>query len=1023
MLTLVVRYALRYPWLVLLVAAMLLVFGMQTVRTTAYDVFPDFVPPQATVQTEAPGYVAEQVETLVTRPLESIISGTNGVEAVRSESIQGLSVITITFKEGSDPFRARQQVAEALTGAPPQLPAGVGSPVITPLTSSTMDLLKIGFVSDRMSPMNLRDLVQWTVRPRLLAAHGVARANVFGGEQRRIEVRVRPDALLAHRLSLSDVAAATRHILQINGGGFADTPNQRILIQPGSGNVSTAAIAGTILPTGTDVGALHIGDVADVVEAPAPAFGDALIMGRPGVLMTLSSQYGANTLDATNAVEAALAELTPALRAKGVTIYPALHRPANFIGTALSGIERDLMIGAAMIAVVLLLFLRDLRVAAITFLSIPLSLLTALIVLDLMGQTINTMTLGGLAVALGVVIDDAIVDIENIVRRLRGAGPDAERRAIIEAASIEVRGPVVYATFVLALTVMPILFLTGLQGAFFAPLALSFLLATLASLVVAMTVTPALALLLLSRSEPHPEPRLLTRFKAWHASLTGRLLAFPRPIALVVLGIGAAALLGATMFGDALLPSFRERHYVIQVNGPVGASFAWMRDTSTRLSKQLLAIPAVLSVETEMGRAEAGEDTWEPNRGEFHVRLRNVGGRDEDVALEKIRALLAATPALQSEVTTFLGDRISESLSGETAAVSINVMGGDLDTLDRVASEIAAQLRATPGAADVQVAMQPGTPILRVTLDPARMALHGVDPADVGEAIDAVFEGVPAGQLNLADRTIAAAVVVPPDLRRDPEDVGDMLVRGANGQAVRLAEISTITLEQGRAIIAHDGGQRRQIVNANVAGGDVGGFVARAKQQVASNVRLPAGVYLSWRGEAEGQAAAVRQLASHVSLAAIAIVALLILAFSGIRPALLIIAGMPLALAGGVIAVAFDGGVLSLGALVGFVTLFGISARNAILLVSHADQLVEREGLPWSPETLLHAVRERVTPILMTALVTAFGLAPLALESGQAGREVQGPMAMVILGGLISSLLLTLLLLPALIWRWRYRHR
>jgi Cu/Ag efflux pump CusA len=397
-----------------------------------------------------------------------------------------------------------------------------------------------------------------------------------------------------------------------------------------------------------------------------------------------------------------------------------------------------------------------------------------------------------------------------------------------------------------------------------------------------------------------------------------------------------------------------------------------------------------------------------------------VSGAGEDAALEKIRAVLDGTPALQSEVTTFLGDRISESLSGETAAVAVSVQGGDLDTLDRVAGQVAAQLRVTPKAADVQLKMQPGTPILRIALDPERMALHGVDPANAAEAIDALFEGVPAGQLSLADRTVAATVVVPPELRRDPEAVGEMLVRGTNGQAVRLADIATIALEEGRAMIAHDAGQRRQVVTANVTGNDVTGFVTQAQQRIAANMKLPAGVYLSWNGQAEGQAAAARQLASHIALASVAIFALLILAFGGVRPAMLIVIGMPLALAGGVIAVWIGGGLLSLGALVGFVTLFGISARNSILLISHADHLVSEEGERWSAATVLRAARERVTPILMTALVTAFGLAPLALESGQAGREVQGPMAMVILGGLVSSLVLTLLLLPSLILRWRY---
>lgn len=1019
MLTLIVRQSLRRPWLVLVAAIMLLVFGVASLRSAAFDVFPDFVPPQASIQTEVPGFTPRQVEMLVTRPLEAVVNGANGVESVRSESIQGLSVINVTFREGVDPYRARQQVAEALADAIPRLPPGADAPRITPLTSSTMDLLKVGFVSDRLSPMELRDMVEWVVRPRLLAAPGVARANIFGGEQRRIEVQGDPAKLLARNLTFADLATAVDHAVNVNGGGFADTPSQRILIDPGPSAMTTAQIAASVLSTGTG-GTVRIGDIATVVDAAAPRQGDALIMGRPGVLMTLSSQYGANTLDATAALEAALADVTPALKAAGVTVYPAMHRPANFIESALNGIGRDLLVGAAMIAVVLMLFLRDGRVTLIAFISIPLSLVAALLVLNAMGQTINTMTLGGLAVALGVVIDDAIVDIENIVRRLRGVTLDADRRAIIEAASVEVRAPVVYATFVLALTMLPVILLTGLQGAFFAPLGLAFLLATLASLVVALTVTPALALLFLHGREPKEEPALLGRVKDRHAQAVTRLCAHPAGAALVIAVIGAGTALGALALGNELLPSFRERHYVLQVTGPTGASFDWMRETGTRISRQLLAIPQVLTVEEQMGRAEAGEDTWSPNRGEFHVRLKAVSGAGEDEALARIRKILSDTPAVQSEATTFLGDRISESLSGETAAVSVSVHGADLDTIDRVAGQVAATLRGVPNAADVGLRADPGTPMLGVTLDPARMALRGVSAADAGDAIRATFAGQPAGTVALADRTIDVAVTVPPAERRDPEALGATLVRTASGGAVRLADIATISLGTERASIEHEGGQRRQVVTANVNGGDVTGFVKAAKARVAQAVALPPGVFLSWAGAAEGQAAASRQLASHVAFTSVAMVMLLVLAFGGMRPALLILAGMPLAMAGGVVAVALTGGVVSLGALVGFITLFGISARNAILLIAHVDHLVIEEGRPWSLETVVQASRERVTPIVLTALVTAFALAPLALESGQSGREIQGPMALVILGGLATSLVLTLLLLPALVWRWRF---
>ena len=1016
MLATVVRQSVRYPWMVLLGAALLAVFGLMTLRSAAFDVFPEFVPPQANVQTEAPGLVPDQVEALVTRPLEAAINGANGVESVRSESIQGLSVINVAFREGSDPYRARQIVAEALADAAAALPAGVAAPKLTPLTSSTMDLLKIGFVSQRLTPMELRDIVEWKVRPRLLAVRGVARANIFGGDRRRIEVRAKPAELIARGLTLNDLSTAIRSSVGIRGGGFADTPGQRILIEPTQGALDAASIAKAVVSRAAG-GAVRIGDVAAVSDAASPKFGDALVMGKPGVLLTLSSQYGANTLDTTGAVESALSELKPALAAQGVTLYPGLHRPADFIETALSGVERDLLLGAVLIGVVLVIFMRDMRVAAIAFVSIPLSLFAAIIVLDRFGLTINTMTLGGLTVALGVVIDDAIVDIENIVRRIRTSDASAARGEIIEAASVEVRGPVVYATFVLALTMLPVLFLSGLQGAFFSPLALAFLLATLASLLVAMTVTPALSALLLASVEPHAEPMFLDRFKEWHRSVLERLCAIPDRIAVATLAVGVVAVLILSTFGHALLPSFRERHYVLGVAGPTGASLDWMRATGSRISRDLLAIPEVASVEQQMGRAEAGEDTWPPNRSEFHVNLKpSVGAAGEDAAQEKIRAVLESYPAIQSETLTFLGDRIGESLSGETAAVSISVFGGDLDTLDRVAAEVAAVLEGVPGSADVQVKAATTTPILRVRFDPERMAVRGVSAEDASDAIELAFQGHLAGQVGQADRTTDVVITLPPEMQRDPEAVGDVLVRSA-GSGVRLSDIATLQLEDGRGSIVHEGGQRRQVVTVNPTDRDIAGYVAKARAAIAAKVKLPSGAFLSYGGAAEGVSTAYREIAFNVGMATVATVALLIFAF-GLRPALLVLAGAPFALAGGVLAVLFEGGVISLGALVGFVALFGISARNAILLLSHVGHLVEVEGAPWTLNTVLRATRERVTPIMITAFVTALGLAPLAMETGQAGREVQGPMALVVLGGLISSLALSLLFLPALIVRW-----
>ena len=1017
MLSLIVRLALRHPGMVVLGALLLLAFGVVTVGSARYDVFPEFVPPQATVQAEAPGLTPEQVEALVTRPLETTINGSNGVATVRSESIQGLSVITVIFAEGSDPFRARQVLAEALSEAAGRLPAGVSAPKLSPLTSSTMDLLKIGFVSNTLSPMALRDLVQWTVRPRLLATAGVARATVFGGELRRIEVRVRPDDLAARDIPLSDVQSAVQAAAAVRGGGFSETATQRILIEPTSGAVTPQSLSGAVLPAATGL-PVRIGDVADVVEAPSPRFGDASVMGRPGVLVSLASQYGANTLQATRAVEATIADLRPGLEAQGVTLYPALHRPANFIDAALGGIRTDLLIGAALIGLILMAFLRDLRVAFIAFVSIPLSLLAALIVLDRMGQTINTMTLGGLAVALGVVIDDAIVGVENIVRRLRDAGPETDRQSVIEAASVEVRAPVVYATYVLALTIAPILFLTGLQGSFFGPLAFAFLLATLASLAVAVTVTPALSLLLLRRVRLHEEPRYITRLKDAHARLLNPICARPRAVALGTLSVGVVSLLAFLAFGSELLPSFREGHYVLKINGPPGASIGWMQGVGTRISRDLLALPGIATVEQQIGRAESGEDTFPPNLSEMHVELRK--GADDAKVRKAMAEVLSHYPGMTTETLTSLGDRIGESLSGETAPVAIAIYGPDLDVLDRVADRLSQTLQAVPGAAEVQVRAQPGAPTLRVALDPDRMALHGVTPSDAYDAVDMAFQGLTVAEVTDADRLTEVAITLPPELLRDPESLGGVLVRSMT-TAVPLSQIATLRTVDARTSINHEAGQRRQVVTVHPTRADVSGFVRDAKASIAADVTLPPGVSLQFSGVAEGQAAAARQILTNVAAASIGVVALLVLAFGGGRPAGLILAGTPFALAGGIVAVALTGGILSLGALVGFVTLFGIAARNAILLISHVDHLVAEEQEPWGLATVLRATRERVTPILMTALVTGLGLAPLALEAGSAGREVQGPMAAVILGGLVTSTLMSLLLLPALVLAYRYR--
>ena len=1029
MLAAIVRWSLRFPVVVCVLTGMLALYGVLVLVRAKYDVFPEFVPPQATVQTEAPGLVAEQVELLVTLPIEQAISGASGVQAVRSETISGLSVVTVVFQENLDPYRARQIVAEALGQVIARLPLGVKAPKLEPLTSSTMDLLKLGFVSEALSPMQLHDLVQWTIRPRLLAVPGVARATLYGGDERQLQVQVEPRELNARDLAFGDVVAAVRSATGVRGGGFIETPNQRVLIESRGQTLDVAALGAAVVPAASAAPAtpaapagaapLRLRDFATVTDGVAPKFGDTLIMGRPGVLLNLSSQYGANTLIVTRAVEAALAEFAPALRSRGVTLYPGLHRPANFIENALAGIRLDVLLGAVLITLVLFLFLRDLRSVAVTFLSIPLALLAAVIVVDAVGWTINTMTLGGLAVALGVVVDDAIIGVENIVRRLRGTHAQGrEARELIHNATVEVRAPVVYATFVVLLVLAPMLLLSGLQGSFFAPLAASFSLATLASLVVALTVTPAAAWLLLRRTEPHAEAAWLARLKDRHEALLRRWSAFPRR---VIIGSALVTLLAAAalpLFGSELMPPFREGHFVVQAYATPGTSLAAMRALGARVARDLLGIPGIVSVEQTMGRAESGEDTWEPNRSEFHVELRRMSGRAEGATQAAIRSVLQHYPSLRTEVLTFLGDRLSESLSGEVAPVAVNVFGPDLDELDRVADAIAAVARTVPGASDVQVQAPSGAPFLRVDLRPEQLGQYGFTAADVLDTVETAYQGTTAAQIYDANKVIDLTVRLPPAERVDPEAIGQLLVRTSSGVTVPLKDLATLSLTEGRTGIMHEGARRRQVVTLNPTTSDIGGFVARLQKAIARRVQLPPTVYLEFAGAASGERQARRELLVHSGLAALGIMLLLSLAFRDARSVLLILATAPFALVGGVLAVALTGATLSIGSLVGFVTLFGIVARNAILLIAHLGHLQTVEGAQWSLPTVLRSTRERLVPILMTALVTALGLLPLALGSGEAGREVQGPMASVILGGLATSTLMTLVVLPVLIWRF-----
>ena len=1016
MLTKIVRLSLRHHGIVLALALVLLGWGGYVASRAQLDVFPEFVQPQVTVQTEAPGLSAEQVETLVTRPVESAVNGASDLESVRSESIQGLSVVTVVFKENSDIHLVRQALSERLSTLARQLPDGVHAPVMSPLTSSTMDLLKIGMLSDKMSPRDLRTFVDWTLKPRLLAVPGVAHANIFGGEVEQLQVQVVPEKLAAFDLSMTDVLDAAKAASAVRGAGFIDTPNQRVVIQTEGQTFTPEELGAVVVRKGAPV--VRLRDVATVTLGPEPKFGDAIVMGKPGLLVTMSSQYGANTLSVTHGLEEALAELKPVFAREGITLYPRLHRPATFIERALSNVQHSLIIGGALVGIVLLLFLLDLRTALISFVSIPLSLLTAVLILDWWGVSLNTMTLGGFAVAIGVVVDDAIIDVENILRRLREnsalAAPRPLWRVVLDA-SIEVRGAVVYATFIVCVVFLPVLTMSGLQGRFFAPLGVAFILSVLASLGVALTVTPAMCYVMLRKAGPHAEPVWIRAMKVIHQDWCEFFARVPRLTALVALVMAGGAILLATRFEHGLLPDFREGHFVAGMSLRPGASLQETLRVGTKVSERMLENEHVATVEQQVGRAESGEDTWGPYKSEFHIELKEgTTPAQEEETQQALRDIFEETPGVSSEVLTFLGDRIGETISGETAQVVVNVFGDDLDQLDAVAKRVSAELSAVKGNADVQVKAPPGAPMLAVHLRPERLTQFGFQPVPVLEAVQAAFQGADITQVVRGDRLREIAVLLAESARRDPEAVGDLIVTNGDGLRLPLRQLADVELTNSRPIIEHEGARRRQTVTCNVEGRDVTSFVAEVRPRIEKNVKLPRGVYLAWSGAAEAQATASRELWIHFGIAVFGIIMLLGLVFQRARYVALVLANLPFALVGGVLAVFASGATLSIGSMVGFVTLFGISTRNSIMLIAHYEYLVREQKEEWNLATALRGASERLVPILMTALVTALGVLPLALGSGEAGREIEGPMAIVILGGLATSTALNLLVMPAL---------
>ena len=1018
-----VRWSLKRPRLIAWACVWFLAWGLYYIRDIRIDLTPNLAPAETTIQTEAPGLVAEQVEDLITRPLERAMVGSAGVAQVRSDSMQGLSLITVRFADDADPYRARQSLTESLSGLSGTLPASASPPRIAPLSSQGSEVIQIGFTSRKLDPMALRDLVQWTVRPRLQTVPGVARVSVYGGRTRRIEVRARPGDLSDSDLGFLDVLNAVKRATSVAGAGFIDTPTQRVSIVPQGQALTPAEIAaGQIQTPGS--APVRIGDVSDVVEAPAPAFGDAMIRGRPGVLLTVARQYGADTLETTRAVETALATLKPTLAAQGVDVDPGLDRPASFTIATMTGIGRDLLIGAALTAVAMVLFLRDSRSVTTALASMPLSLLAAVMTLKALGLTLNVMTLGGLILGLAIVIDDVIIGVDNIAERLRDAEHDHTKdRDIVLAATLEVRRPVNYAILALVAALAPLLALPGLQGELLGPLAIAVIAASVGSLAVATVVTPALCMLFHHHGEPLPDPEALTRLKGVQERLLHRLCARPAPV-LILAGLAAALSLGALAFFKAeLLPAIHDGQLVAEVSAPPATALGVMSDYGLHVSQALQHLPGVAAVSQRIGRDATGEEGWGPERAVFDIALApGLDAHAQSATARRVEGELQRHPGFVAAVGSRF-DTVQARLR-DTAPVQISLYGQDLDALDTAAERIRQVLNALPGARGVAIQNELRAPAVRVDLNFQRLSLYGLSAADVMETVQAAFAGERVAQIYDGGRVIDVAVNAQDRLRRDPEGVGDLLLRSTSGVSVPLKTVANVYLADGRATIAHDGGFRRQVITANPS--DPGRFVRQAREAIASRVTLPPGAFLEFSGAAKAVEDANRDLMINYTLAVFAIIGLLSIAFDGRTAALILISSLAV-FVGAAAAVAFIlGGTLSIGAVVGIIAALGISTRGAILLFNRLEYQVQTKHESWSAATVAEAARERLTPLLMIVLLAALAILPLALDGGQGGREILAPMAVVVLSGLATGTLANLIILPTLImafWRPAFARR
>ena len=1012
----IIKFSLNNKYLIILLSVALVVFGVRTALNMDIDVFPDLTAPTVVVMTDAHGMASEEVERLVTFPIETSVNGATGVRRVRSASSQGYSFVWVEFDWGTDIFKARQIVSEKLITVSSQMPLGVGQPVLAPQSSVMGEIFFIGLQADSTSLMDLRTIAEWNIKPLLLATGGVSQVTIIGGDYRQYQVLANPARMNRYRVSMEELADVCRGISRNSTGGVVRQYGNEYVVRGIARTSDLEALGNTYVKslTGKPV---RLNDVAEVKIGSAVKMGYASGNAKPAVIISVSKQPNTNTLNVTEKIEENLTALKKTLP-PDVRLDTKIFRQADFIETSVHNVQDALLEGAVFVVIILFIFLGSFRTTIISLLAIPLSLLGAIVVMKFLGQNINTMSLGGMAIAIGALVDDAIIDVENVYKRLRQNRllPENQRQnsfTVVFEASKEIRASILNATMIIIVAFIPLFFLSGMEGRMLKPLGISFIVSLFVSLIVAMTLTPLLSRMLLSDEKylaRNQKDKWLVRKLSYHYERSLRWsVNHKKAILLPVLTLFIIALIAMSTLGRSFLPEFNEGSLTLSVVTKPGASLEESNSLGNLVETELLAIPEISTTARRTGRGELDEHSQTTNSAEIDVNF-TLNERNREEFMADVRSTLSKIPGIAFTVGQPLGHRIDHMLSGTRANIAIKLFGTDLNRMFSIGNEIKSSVTGIEGLVDVNVDQQVEIPQIQIRANRDMLAVYGITIQEFNDFVDIAFGGEKMADIYEGQRSFDLILRLDKDYTADIEGIRNALIDTHDGRKVPLAQVADIVSVSGPSSISRENVQRKVVISANVAGRDLRGAVQEIQEKINEAVTLPEGYRIEYGGQFESEARASQTLILTSLLALVIIFLLLFQEFKNFRLAGIILLNLPLALIGGVFAIFLTSGILSIPAIIGFITLFGIATRNGILLISHYQRLHE-EGVPLDDSVIKGSV-DRLNPILMTALTAALALIPLALKGNLAGNEIQSPMAKVILGGLITSTLLNIYIVP-----------